>query len=222
MARAERLGVEQVPPLQHDKHGEEHRELAYGDLAPAVEPYQHAEQGGEEQYAHRADGPRHVGVYDEVGLLAGLLVHHLVRRRQRCQRHGGEGVHDEVDPQYLGDGQRQLGAGNGASEHEQQRRDVDHELEEDEPLYVLVQRAAPLDGAHDAAEGVVDESHVAGVLGHARARAERQAHVGVVERRGVVGAVARDTSPRFCSRLTSRCLSVGLARLITRSTWARS
>ena len=79
MARAERLGVEQVPPLQHDKHGEEHRELAYGDLAPAVEPYQHAEQGGEEQYAHRADGPRHVGVDDEVGLLAGLLVHHLVR-----------------------------------------------------------------------------------------------------------------------------------------------
>ena len=63
-------------------------------------------------------------------------------------------------------------------------------MEEDEALDVFVERTAPLDGPYYAAERVVEERHVAGVLCHTGARAERKTHVGMVECRCVVGAVA--------------------------------
>ena len=107
---------------------------------------------------------------DEVGLSAWLTLHHLGRRGQRGQGHGSKGVHDQVYPQYLRNGERQFGAYGRTSQHQQQGRHVNHKLEIKEPLYVLIQRATPHHGLDNAVKRVVDEGYVAGVLGYAGAR----------------------------------------------------
>ena len=202
VSAAEGLGVEQVPPLQHDERREEERHLMHvhacvchaatcpkhGASLTVEEEHHHRE---EQQQAHRENALRDGARYDEVGLSARLLQHHVMCGRQRSQRHGSKRVHDEVYPQNLRHGERQFGAYDRAAKHKQQSHHVDHKLEEEKTLYVLIERASPHHRLHDAAEGVVDERYVAGVLRHAGARAERQAHMCVVESRRIVGAVAR-------------------------------
>ena len=166
MAGTQHAGVEQVPPLQHDKDGEEHRQLHLVDSCNALEIPQQREGDCEEQTADDADAVHHGGCDDKRVATARLLLHHLTRRRQRGQCHCGKGVHDEVHPEYLRDGQRQFGTNEGTAEHQQQGSHVDHELEEDETLDVLIERAAPHDRLNDGAERVVDERDVAGFLGN--------------------------------------------------------
>ncbi len=152
---------------------------------------QHEKQR-EERDAGADDACGHGTGDDELPAVARLVVHDALRWRQRGQGHGGESVHDEVHPKHLRHCERTLRAHEGTGHHGEACRYVDGELKKDETLYVLIERAAPHDGAPDGAERIVDDGDVAGLLGHARAIAHRQAHVGGFQRGCVVGAVAGD------------------------------
>lgn len=104
----------------------------------------------------------------------------------------GEGVHDEVDPEHLGDGEGGLGGGGGADEDDETGGDVDGKLEEDEALDVLVEGASPEDGGGDGVEGVVEDGDVGGFFGDGGTVTHREADVGGGERGCVVGAIAGD------------------------------
>ena len=134
---------------------------------------EHDEQHRKEQDADAQDASPHLTRDDEGIAPTRLVAHHLARGRQRRQCHGGKGVHDEVHPEYLCHRQRQLGTNDRPAEHQQQRRHIDHQLEEEEPLYVLIERTAPHHGIHDRAERVVEQCHVAGFFRHAGATAQR-------------------------------------------------
>ena len=149
------------------------------------------QQHHEERRSREDNATEHGLRENEIGRVAGRFAHDGARRGQRRQGHGRESVHDEVDPENLRHGQWQFGAHQRTGQHEQQGRQVDDELEIEKPLDVLVEGASPHDGIDNGAEGVVEQRHVAGLLGHAGARSERQAHVGMVQGGRVVGAVAR-------------------------------
>ena len=109
MVRAERLGVEQIPELQHDERGEEYREFMYMKVGTARQTVQEqCEQHGKECQAAEHDALGHAACDDKVGALARLLLHHLLRRRQRSQSQCGKGIHYDVNPQYLCNGERHL------------------------------------------------------------------------------------------------------------------
>ena len=150
------------------------------------EPEQHHHEG--QTHAHDAMEHRLV---DDISLaVTGLLVHHVLVGWQRGQGQCREGVHDEIHPQHLGDGQGRLGAEDGSDQHDEACCHVDGHLEQDETLDVMVQRASPGDGTGDALERVVEDGDVAGFLGHAGAVAHREAYLGCIQGRRVVGAVA--------------------------------
>ena len=119
------------------------------------------------------------------------LAHRSLRRRVRRQRDRGPGVGHEVDPQDLHGGHRQVAeyGRHQDDEHlgEVARQHVVHEL-----LDVPEYPAAFLDGGDDGREVIVEQHHVRRVARDVRAfDAHRDAHVRVVQGRGVVHAVAR-------------------------------
>ena len=123
-------------------------------------------QQQEEDDTDKADTPFHTPIDDEGILAARLLLHHFLAGRQRGQRHSRKGVHNQVYPKYLCDGQRQFRTYEGTKEHQQQGCNVHDELEEDETLDVFIERAAPHHGLYNGAERVVYQRNVAGLLGH--------------------------------------------------------
>ena len=89
-------------------------------------------------------------------------------------------------------------------EDEDAGAEVDGELEEDEPLDVLVERPAPPDSARDRGKGVVEEDDVACLPGNLRpGNAHGKAHVRVLECRCIVRPVTghRDNRPVPLERL---------------------
>ncbi len=121
---------------------------------------------------------------------AGLVFHDPLVGWQRGERAGGEGIHDEVHPKHLRDGQGRLGADQRAQQDDEAGRHVDRQLEQQELLDIAIERAAPHDGAGDAAERVVDDGDVAGLLGDGGAIAHREAHLRRFQGGRVVGAIA--------------------------------
>lgn len=63
-----------------------------------LEDIEQCQEQEEEQTSGAYDDAPHGRVYYGGLAVAGRLVHHFVGRRQRCQSHGGKGIHDEVDP----------------------------------------------------------------------------------------------------------------------------
>ena len=156
------------------------------------EGHQEGEEDAEEHDSRAQYAAPHRVVDDEAFPVSRFLVHHPACRRQRCQRHGREGVHDQVDPQHLRDRQRRLRPHERPHQHNQAGHHVHRHLEEDEPLYVLVQRASPHHRPSYRAERVVDDGDVACLLRHRRAVTHGQPDMSRLQSRGVVGAVSRD------------------------------
>ncbi len=154
-----------------------------------LEVLQQAEQEGHEQDAHAQNVPAHGAGDDVVRRLARRLLHHAFVRRQRGQGQRGEGVHDEVDPEHLRDGEGGFRAQERADEHNEAGRHVDGHLEDDEALDIPVQGASPHDGAGNAHEGIVQDGDGAGFLGYGSAVPHGEAHLSGVQGGGVVGAV---------------------------------
>ena len=78
----------------------------------------------------------HCSSYYEFMPVARFIVHHAFRRRERCERHCGEGVHDEIHPQHLSHGERTLCTDECTGKNNQASYYVHHHLEEDESLDV--------------------------------------------------------------------------------------
>ena len=120
-------------------------------------------------------------------------MHNGLRRRKRGKCHGGKGVHDEVDPQHLGHRKRALRPDQCARQHDEAGCNIHRHLEENKPLYVLIERTAPHHRPADGTEGVVDDGDVRCLLGNARTVAHRQADVGSLQGRRIIRTVAGDS-----------------------------
>ena len=73
----------------------------------------------------------------------------------------------------------------------------------DELFHVVVDGASFLDGGDDRREVVVGEHHLRGGLGDRRARAHRDADLGLLQRRRVVDTVARLATTTYSRNLYS-------------------
>ena len=151
----------------------------------------HEQHEEEEPYAQ--DVGYHVVVENECRPLSRRHLHDVVVGRQCRQRKGGKGVHDEVYPEQLSNRQRRLRAHERAEQYYQTGTYVHRQLEQQETLYVLVQTASPFHGMHYRRERVVQNRYVADVFRHLSATAHRYAHMRLLQRRSVVGAVARNS-----------------------------
>ena len=120
--------------------------------------------------------------------------HHSGSRRLGAEGDRRERVHDDVDPQQLQHRERGLHAEDqNAQERDRQSTDIDRQLELDESLDVLVQRAAPLDRMENGRERIVEQHDLARLLGDFRAgNAHSQPDVGFLQGGRIVGAVAGD------------------------------
>ena len=98
MAGPQLAGIKQVPPLQHDKNGEEHRQFVRVDTGHKLEIVEQAKHHHKEQSANEQDATGH-GPCDDKGVgIAWSLTHHFTGGRQRRQCPGGERVHNQVHP----------------------------------------------------------------------------------------------------------------------------
>ena len=119
-----------------------------------LEILQQAEQESDEQDAHAQDVSAHGAGDDVVRGFARRVLHHAFVRRQGGQRQRGEGVHDEIYPEHLSDGEGGFRAQECADEHNEAGRHVNGHLEDDEALDIPVQGTPPHDGAGNAHEGI--------------------------------------------------------------------
>ena len=121
----------------------------------------------------------------------GGAAHHARLGLVDAEGHGRRAVGDEVHPQHLDGAERHGQAEQRRPEDGADGAHVRGQLEPHELDDVVVDGAAPLDGADDGGEVVVGEHHVAGFLGDLGAGdAHGHADVGPAQRRGVVHAVA--------------------------------
>ena len=118
-------------------------------------------------------------------------LHHVGLGRLPHERHGGQDVGHEVDPQDLQGGQRAGQAGDDRRENDQDLRQVAGEEEVDHLAQVAVDDAALPHRADDGGEVVIDEHDVRRGPGHVGAvSSHRDADVGAGQGRRVVHAVA--------------------------------
>ena len=120
----------------------------------------------------------------------GLFLHVFLQRRLGAEGDGGQGVHGQVDQQQLDHGEDLVLAEERGQEAGQHRGHVDGQLEDQELADALEHRAAVEYGLVDGGEVVVQYRDVAGLLGHLGAGAHGEAHVGLLQGRGIVHAVA--------------------------------
>ena len=161
-ARAEIAGVEDVPKLQHDEEREEDAQFVWvahvgcgGEVGEMVDveisqqrleahvvamaqhlPYSH--ENGEEHQARSQNHLHHAPVDNLAVGLSRIVVHHPGVGGQRRQRHGCEGVHDEVHPEHLGHVERRVQTHKCAVEHDEAGRHIDGHLEHHKPTDVEI------------------------------------------------------------------------------------
>ena len=120
----EGAGVEEVEEVCHHEDGEQQGQLVGRDCilrspleveevgetgyVGVLEDNQECKQQREEEEAHGEDFAEHRAVDYEGVAVTRSVFHDALRRWERSQGHGGESVHDEVDPEHLGDGERRL------------------------------------------------------------------------------------------------------------------
>ena len=80
----QRLGIEEIPELYHHESSEEDGQLMHihASLASSLTVNEHGKHHDEEGDATEENAESHTLVDDEVGSLAWLIVHHLMRWRQ--------------------------------------------------------------------------------------------------------------------------------------------
>lgn len=195
-AGAAGASVEQVPQL-HEDEGREEDALGVALLDAAIvevgiEVEQEGSQGDDENGADGEDLDRDRVGQDESGGVSRGAVHVDGLGRLGGQGEGGEGIHDEIDPEHLGNGEGERDAEEGAEEGHTQSGEVDGELEEQEALDIGIEGAAPADRADDAGKGVVEQDDVAGFFGDLVAGAHGEADMSGVQGRSIVDAIAGD------------------------------
>lgn len=106
---------------------------------------------------------------------------------------GGEGIHDEVDPEELDGGERGLTEDAGGGEGDDEGDDVDGELELEELTDGVVDVSAPHDGLDDGGEVIIHQDDIGGVLGDGgTGDTHGEADVTLGEGRTIVGTITSD------------------------------
>lgn len=152
----EGFGIEHIPELQHHESREEHRQfIASKHIVRMRGHIHHPQQQDGKTDADAQDVIPHGRGNDKVAGLAWRLVHHLLVGWEGSQGGCGKGIHNHVYPKHLGYRQRQLMPHDGAYQHNEQRGQVDGQLEQDKALDIVVKRASPHDSCRDAVERIV-------------------------------------------------------------------
>ena len=185
-----RPAVDPVPDRCHDEAGKEDRAHLFR-CCPAKEAGRHLEKAGDdEERAGHEDREPHERCDDRASCGTGVWF-----IRPLCGASEQRANAARVSMMILIQRIWMMVKGSGKAE---QRRDededagaeVDGELEEDEPLDVLVQRPAPPDRARDRGKGVVQEDDVACLPGNlCPGNTHGKAHVRVLEGRRIVRPV---------------------------------
>mmetsp|Transcript_1327 Transcript_1327/g.5394 ORF Transcript_1327/g.5394 Transcript_1327/m.5394 type:complete len:399 (+) Transcript_1327:761-1957(+) len=162
---------------------------------------------------HDDDIAPHLLVDERRGSSEWLAFHEMRGRGLGGQREGAHGVHDHVHPEEGNCGERKLGDSRSSrDEVETHRHHIHDQLELEELANGLEHVAPPQHSLGHRLDVIVEDDNVASLLGNFGAGdAERKAHVGILERGRVVGAVARDGN-----NLTERLLQVAQHELIGR------
>ena len=156
------LGVENVPELHEDEYREQHGELLRREFIlymaeikevdkiimegkigqrlhlAMLEILDEAKQHSHENQPDTENAAFHLLGDDESVAGTRLVLQHAMIGRQRSQSQGRKGVHNQVDPQHLGDGKRRGCAQHRANQDNQAGCHVDGHLEEDKALNVNV------------------------------------------------------------------------------------
>lgn len=102
---------------------------------------------------------------------------------------GGQGVHDEVNPEELSSGEDGPGfrIGKGGDEGEDNGADVDSELELKELSDTIIDLTTPSTGSDDGGEVIVHEDDVSGLLSHlGPGNTHGEADIGHLEGGGII------------------------------------
>lgn len=67
-----------------------------------------------------------------------------------------KGIHNQIDPEHLGNRKRKFVAEDRAQQNDDDRYEIDCQLEQNESLDVAIERTAPHDSCGDTAERVVE------------------------------------------------------------------
>ena len=176
--------VEEVPELQPHKAGEEQRDVMSGGVATTFggDVNDIGDKGRNEGYTEAENPLPHIGGNDKGYFITRRTIHHIVTGRLGSERESGEGIHNQVNPQHLGDGEGQVNTDEGPEGGNTAGSDVHRELEHDKLLDIAVEGAPPLNGSGDTGEGVVEQDDVGGLLGNrSTGNPHGKAYIGVVE-----------------------------------------
>ncbi len=132
----------------------------------------------------------HITAHDGLVTAFGLLLHIAPQSRFAAERQGCQGIHHQVYPQNLGDGERVLNTNQGTDKADQHRRHVDGKLEYNKLPDAVKDGAAIENRLFNGTEIIVQNHNLAGFLCNFRTAAHGKAHVRLFQRRGVVHAVA--------------------------------
>eukprot|EP00162_Nutomonas_longa_P014766 comp22094_c0_seq1/m.51290 comp22094_c0_seq1/g.51290 ORF comp22094_c0_seq1/g.51290 comp22094_c0_seq1/m.51290 type:complete len:435 (-) comp22094_c0_seq1:846-2150(-) len=167
--------------------------FAVWDVKQLVTNKEKSQQNDELQHGAANHVAQHDLVDQCIKAPIGLAIQNCLGGTLGAQRKCGKGVHDEIDPQHLHGCQRSVVGGASANKHKQQRNQVDGELELEELAHTVVHGAAPHHGLDNRRKVVVQNDDIGRILGNLGAsNAHRQPNIGLGQRCGIVGAVARD------------------------------
>ena len=211
--RMSRTHVVCVERLRERKHQEGRRAALFGAQMESVARDAVARQRQRRKHTALQHDLQAVAVGEDALFFgAGLVVHDVGLQLLHAQRHGGQRVADQVDPQKLnGDEGGDLPDTHG-KEDDDDLGDIRAEQEADHLLDIGIDASAFLHGVHDRGKVVVGERHVRRALGNVRARdAHCAADVRRLQRGRVVDAVARHRNhlSLFLPRLDDADLILG-------------
>ena len=141
----------------------------------------------------QCDGRPHIAADDGVAARFWPFAHIALKGRLSSECQGRQSVYDQVDPQYLHDGQGVGDAEDGGQHVDGHGGHVDGELIDDELANVVIDGAAVENSLADSGEIVVHDDNVARLFGHLGATAHGEAHIRFLQGGTVVDAVARHT-----------------------------
>lgn len=163
-------------------------QLVVDDVGSLVEAHHESTEEHEDEHDEHLegglhkDGSPHVGLHETLGSLLSLGEHigAVVGPSLSGKRDGSQNVHDEVHPKHLNDVQRRM-ANDTADDGDDRDGDVDSQLEGQEALHILVEKATPHEGSADLLKVILQQHKVRLVLSDVTAGAHGNADIGNLE-----------------------------------------
>ena len=143
---------------------------------------------------HPNDVLGHLSRHNEVCLALGRALEEVRLGELSGESQRGQRIHDHVDPEKLNGLQRGLFQENGTDDGENQRVDVDGELELQETLDVIVNVSSPRGSLDHRSETVVHNDDIGGSLAHiSSSHTHAEADIGLGKGWRVISSITSDS-----------------------------